>query len=65
MMIEQKIKCESCGIVEGGKLKHEVLAEYQGHLICSYCPDKWKNLEKKLGRTISFDDFKNGKIRKT
>ena len=50
-------RCEACGVIKGGQIYHEIITEYRGHNICSWCINKWKQLEAKLGKTIDFKDY--------
>jgi len=52
--------CETCGIIEHGKIYNEVLAKHRGHNLCSWCPRRWKELEERLGRPIEFEEFRSG-----
>jgi len=44
--------------VEGGNLCGEVLTEYRGHLICSFCFRQWQAMEKEKGVEVKFLDVK-------
>ncbi len=58
-----KKRCEMCGVVEHGKLCHEVFREYHKHEVCSFCLDKyWKPLEQKLGHPVKWDKLPRGWI---
>lgn len=51
-------QCEGCGVVEDGVICKEVIEKYRGHNICQWCLNKWKRLEKKLGRVLSIEEYK-------
>ena len=52
--------CEGCGIIDGGKLCHEVIADFREYRICSWCKKHWLDFELKLGRKASLDEYKMG-----
>ena len=55
--LKEKEQCEVCGIVEGGKLCHEVLTLYHEHNVCSFCLHKWEMREQDLGHSIEWDNL--------
>ena len=52
--------CEGCGVIENGKLLHEIFSVFRSHTICVWCNKLWLDFELKLGRKASLDEFKMG-----
>ena len=58
-------QCESCHIFIGGKEEPWCeLTEYKEHKLCGWCINLWRRRERETGHTISWDEFRKGKIKK-
>jgi len=53
-------RCEGCSIYENGAVCREVLTEYRGQKLCSWCSLNWQKIEKRLGRTVEFEEYLKG-----
>ena len=61
-MREFKLKdnaCESCGILEHGKLCDETISFYREHKLCGYCTMLWVILDETIGRETTFEELIN------
>lgn len=56
-------QCQGCGIFTGGKEEPWELTDYRGHRICSWCLARWRHRDELAGREISFEEFKEGKLK--
>lgn len=56
-------QCESCHIFIGGiEEPWWELTEYRGHKMCGWCINLWRREEERVGREITFDEFRKGKL---
>ncbi len=53
-------QCEGCGVIENGRILHEVFSGFRGHTLCVWCRTEWRRKEALLHRTIELDEYKKG-----
>jgi len=51
-------RCAGCSIYENGAVCREVLTEYRGQKLCSWCSLNWQKIEKWLGRPVEFEEYR-------
>ena len=51
--------CQSCYIYVPG-IEEAGLFDYREHRICSWCISKWKETEKRAGKSIEWEKLKKG-----
>ena len=53
-------QCDLCGAVEGGKNFNTILSKFRKHLLCDFCKDYYKGMERYFGTKITIDKLKKG-----
>jgi len=57
---KKKEQCSLCRAVEGGKNFNAILSKFHKHLLCDFCIDYWKRMEKRFHTKITIDKLKAG-----
>ncbi len=61
----QEGQCEGCMIFTGGvEEPWRELTEYRGRKLCGYCIKEWRRREERVGREITWEEFRTGMVKK-